>query len=176
MEEAAAAKEQFEDVKVHAQEVRETGDTAAMAKVDEAALDHAQVKKIEEKLRFLEELPQLRLERTVLLDQFKAVKAIVLAIGFIMALVSLEISVGPLLALVGATGFAVAFALQDSLSNFASGLMIMFSTAHRSSSTDRKEGMASGENHRHPFRDNWGPARPVCSHCRRPLLPRGDDV
>jgi len=56
----------------------------------------------------------------------KVARWVVLAIGLIMALAALEISVGPLLALVGATGFAIAFALQDSLSNFASGLMIMF--------------------------------------------------
>jgi small conductance mechanosensitive channel len=42
-----------------------------------------------------------------------------------MALAALEVSVGPLLALVGAAGFIIAFALQDSLSNFASGMMIL---------------------------------------------------
>jgi small conductance mechanosensitive channel len=49
-----------------------------------------------------------------------------LAVGLIMALGALEVSVGPLLAVVGAAGFAIAFALQDSLSNFANGLMILF--------------------------------------------------
>ena len=53
-------------------------------------------------------------------------KWIVMAIGIIMALSALEVSVGPLLAVVGAAGFAIAFALQDSLSNFANGLMILF--------------------------------------------------
>jgi small conductance mechanosensitive channel len=43
-----------------------------------------------------------------------------------MALAALEVSIGPLLAVVGAAGFVIAFALQDSLSNFASGLMILF--------------------------------------------------
>ncbi len=63
-----------------------------------------------------------------LLEKFlvTSVRWIVMAIGFIMALSALEVSIGPLLALVGAAGFVVAFALQDSLSNFASGLMILF--------------------------------------------------
>ncbi|UHD17930.1 mechanosensitive ion channel domain-containing protein [Thiocapsa bogorovii] len=63
-----------------------------------------------------------------LLEDFlvKAARWVVLAIGVIMALAALELSIGPLLALVGAAGFVVAFALQDSLSNFASGLMILF--------------------------------------------------
>lgn len=45
--------------------------------------------------------------------------------GIIWALSTLEISMAPLLAMVGAAGFIVAFAMQDSLSNFASGLMIL---------------------------------------------------
>jgi hypothetical protein len=63
-----------------------------------------------------------------LLEDFfvRTARWIVLAIGLIMALGALEVSVGPLLAVVGAAGFAVAFALQDSLSNFANGLMILF--------------------------------------------------
>ena len=65
---------------------------------------------------------------TRLLEDFLvgAVRWLVMAIGIIMALAALEVSVGPLLAVVGAAGFVVAFALQDSLSNFASGLMILF--------------------------------------------------
>ena len=63
-----------------------------------------------------------------LLEDFlvKAARWVVLAIGVIMALAALEVSIGPLLAMLGAAGFVVAFALQDSLSNFASGLMILF--------------------------------------------------
>jgi len=62
-----------------------------------------------------------------LLEDFlvKTVRWVVIGIGIIMALAALELSVGPLLAVVGAAGFVVAFALQDSLSNFASGLMIL---------------------------------------------------
>jgi small conductance mechanosensitive channel len=63
-----------------------------------------------------------------LLENFlvNAARWIVMAIGLIMALAALEISIGPMLALLGAAGFVIAFALQDSLSNFASGLMILF--------------------------------------------------
>jgi small conductance mechanosensitive channel len=63
-----------------------------------------------------------------LLEDFlvRSVRWVVMGIGIIWALAALEVSVGPLLALVGAAGFILAFAMQDSLSNFASGLMILF--------------------------------------------------
>ena len=48
-----------------------------------------------------------------------------IAIGFLVALTTLEVNVGPLLAVIGAAGFVVAFALQDSLGNFASGILIL---------------------------------------------------
>ena len=65
---------------------------------------------------------------TLMLEKFlvRAVRWIAMALGLIMALAALEVSIGPLLAMVGAAGFVLAFALQDSLSNFASGLMILF--------------------------------------------------
>ena len=65
---------------------------------------------------------------SVLLRDFAAgaVRYIITATGIIIGLSALEVNVGPLLALVGAAGFVIAFALQDTLSNFASGLMIMF--------------------------------------------------
>ncbi len=46
-------------------------------------------------------------------------------IGIMIALTMLEINIAPLLAAVGAVGFIVGFALQGTLSNFASGLMIL---------------------------------------------------
>ncbi len=55
----------------------------------------------------------------------KFVKQAVMVIGLIVALAALEVNIGPLLAAVGAAGFIVAFALQDTLSNFASGLLIL---------------------------------------------------
>ena len=46
-------------------------------------------------------------------------------VGFMLALTALEISLGPVLALVGGASFVLAFALQSNLGNLASGLMIM---------------------------------------------------
>ena len=63
-----------------------------------------------------------------LLEDFMvvSVRRLVIAIGVLVALTTLEINVGPLLAVIGAAGFVVAFALQDSLGNFASGILILF--------------------------------------------------
>jgi len=55
----------------------------------------------------------------------KLIRRAIVVVGFVIALASLEIDTGPLLAAIGAAGFVVAFALQDSLSNFASGIMIL---------------------------------------------------
>ncbi len=49
----------------------------------------------------------------------------VLAIGALVALSQLGLELGPLLAGLGIAGFIVGFALQDSLSNFAAGMMIL---------------------------------------------------
>lgn len=46
-------------------------------------------------------------------------------IGFLLALTALEVSLGPIFALVGGVSFILAFALQSNLGNIASGLMIM---------------------------------------------------
>ncbi len=56
----------------------------------------------------------------------RSARRVILAVGLLMGLSALEVNVGPLLALIGAAGFVVAFALQNTLSNFASGIMIMF--------------------------------------------------
>ena len=53
-----------------------------------------------------------------------ASKAIML-LGLFIALSQLGLEIGPLLAGVGVVGFVVGFALQETLSNFASGLMIL---------------------------------------------------
>ncbi len=50
---------------------------------------------------------------------------VIIAVGFLLALSALEVNLAPLLAVIGAAGFVVAFALQGTLSNFASGLLIM---------------------------------------------------
>ena len=62
-----------------------------------------------------------------LLEDFTlvTVRRLVIAVGFLVALTTLEVNVGPLLAVIGAAGFVVAFALQDSLGNFASGILIL---------------------------------------------------
>ena len=52
-------------------------------------------------------------------------RGIIIAVGVLIALSQLGISLGPLLAGLGIAGFVLGFALQDSLSNFASGLMIL---------------------------------------------------
>lgn len=54
------------------------------------------------------------------------VRRAMIVIGILIGLSALEINTAPLLAIIGAAGFVVAFALQNTLSNFASGLMIMF--------------------------------------------------
>ena len=64
---------------------------------------------------------------SILLRNFvvHSVRRVTFIIGLIFGLSALEINIGPLLALIGAAGFVVAFALQNTLSNFASGIMIM---------------------------------------------------
>ncbi len=62
-----------------------------------------------------------------LLNDFIAniIHKVVMLVGLLVALAALDVNVGPIMAMVGAAGFVVAFALQGTLSNFASGLMIM---------------------------------------------------
>ena len=50
---------------------------------------------------------------------------LVMIFGILVALSQLGISLGPLLAGLGVAGFIVGFALQDTLGNFASGVMIL---------------------------------------------------
>jgi small conductance mechanosensitive channel len=62
-----------------------------------------------------------------LLREFLVMSArrLVFIIGFFVALSALEVNIGPVLAIVGAAGFVIAFALQNSLSNFASGILML---------------------------------------------------
>ncbi len=53
------------------------------------------------------------------------ISRLVMIFGVILALSQIGISLGPLLAGLGVAGFVVGFALQDTLSNFASGMMIL---------------------------------------------------
>ena len=54
-----------------------------------------------------------------------AARRVVLVIGLFVGLSALEVNIGPVLAVVGAAGFVIAFALQNSLSNFASGILML---------------------------------------------------
>lgn len=54
-----------------------------------------------------------------------SVRNLVVLFGILIALSQLGISLGPLLAGLGIAGFIIGFALQDSLSNFASGMLIL---------------------------------------------------
>jgi small conductance mechanosensitive channel len=62
-----------------------------------------------------------------LLSQFMvmSLRRLVLFAGFFIGLAALEVNIGPVLAIVGAAGFVIAFALQNSLSNFASGILML---------------------------------------------------
>lgn len=53
-------------------------------------------------------------------------KRIIVIIGFVVALGAFGINMGPFLAIIGAAGLVVGLALQGTLSNFASGLLILF--------------------------------------------------
>lgn len=64
---------------------------------------------------------------SALLKDFIAntVQKVIFILGLIIALSMLEVNVGPLLAGLGVIGFVVGFALQNTLSNFAAGFMIL---------------------------------------------------
>ena len=68
-----------------------------------------------------------KLDLSQLLQDFfvSAATKAVMVIGVLVALSQLGVQVGPLLAGLGVVGFIVGFALQDTLSNFASGMMIL---------------------------------------------------
>jgi small conductance mechanosensitive channel len=53
------------------------------------------------------------------------VKRSVLLVGGLLALASIGVNLGPILAVVGGASFVLAFALQSNLGNFASGLMLL---------------------------------------------------
>jgi small conductance mechanosensitive channel len=50
---------------------------------------------------------------------------IIIVLGILIALSQIGVSLGPLLAGLGVVGFVIGFALQDTLSNFAAGMMIL---------------------------------------------------
>jgi small conductance mechanosensitive channel len=80
-----------------------------VARVTEAGLDKSQVN-------------LSHLLRNMVLS---VVRKLVLALGLLIALSQIGISLGPVLAGLGVAGFVIGFAMQDTLSNFASGMMIL---------------------------------------------------
>ncbi|UCG33146.1 MAG: mechanosensitive ion channel [Phycisphaerales bacterium] len=64
---------------------------------------------------------------SVLLKEFmvKIVRRTVFFVGFVIALSMLEVPIAPFLAVIGAAGLVIGLALQGTLSNFASGIMIL---------------------------------------------------
>ncbi len=54
-----------------------------------------------------------------------SIKKVFLVVGLMIALEMVGVKTGPLLAGIGVIGFVVGFALQDTLSNFAAGVMIL---------------------------------------------------
>jgi small conductance mechanosensitive channel len=77
--------------------------------------------------RALEKLVTRTRQTSRLLGDFMVVtvRRLILAIGIIVGLAAMEVNIGPLLAVIGAAGFVIAFALQNSLGNFASGILIL---------------------------------------------------
>ena len=52
-------------------------------------------------------------------------KQLIMVLGLVMALNALEVDITPMLAALGAAGFAIGLALKDTMGNFASGTMIL---------------------------------------------------
>ena len=55
----------------------------------------------------------------------RSTRRVIILLGFLMSLSLLGVNIGPVLGVIGAAGFVLAFALQSTLGNFASGIMIM---------------------------------------------------
>jgi small conductance mechanosensitive channel len=72
-------------------------------------------------------LEDSRIELSLLLKRMviSIVRNTVLIVGVLIALAQVGFSLGPLLAGMGVVGFVVGFALQDTLSNFAAGMLIL---------------------------------------------------
>ena len=68
-----------------------------------------------------EDLPDILLQFFV-----KTTRKIIVVFGIIVALSMIGVNMGPFLAAMGVAGFVIGFALQQSLNNFAAGLMILF--------------------------------------------------
>jgi small conductance mechanosensitive channel len=78
-----------------------------ITKVSDKALDHSKI--------------------SYLMTSFlkKTIRRILITIGVLLVLTALEFNIGPILAVIGAAGLVIGLALQNTLSNFASGLLIL---------------------------------------------------
>lgn len=67
------------------------------------------------------------LRASTLLENFarRTAGGVVFVVGVMLSLATLGVPLGPLMALVGGGGFILGFALQETLGNFASGMLIM---------------------------------------------------
>lgn len=72
-------------------------------------------------------LNRSHLELSTLLKDFfiSMASKVIMLVGFLIVLTQFGVEIGPALAGLGILGFIVGFALQETLSNFASGLMIL---------------------------------------------------
>jgi len=68
---------------------------------------------------------KLRMSHLLKQMTISVAKNLTIFLGILFALSQMGISLGPLLAGLGIAGFIIGFALQDSLGNFASGMMIL---------------------------------------------------
>jgi small conductance mechanosensitive channel len=68
---------------------------------------------------------QLHLSELLRRMTLSIVRNSIIVLGILIALSQVGISLGPLLAGLGVVGFVIGFSLQDSLSNFAAGMMIL---------------------------------------------------
>lgn len=68
-----------------------------------------------------------RLKISDLLRKFitNSIRNVIFFVGVVIALKYIGLEIGPLLAALGVVGFVIGFALQDTLSNFAAGFMIL---------------------------------------------------
>lgn len=77
--------------------------------------------------RLVDKAMQMSRSTALLMREFvvQSVRRGCVLIGVVIGLTALQVNIGPILAMIGAAGFVIAFALQNTLSNFASGMMIM---------------------------------------------------
>jgi small conductance mechanosensitive channel len=68
---------------------------------------------------------QLHLSELLRRMTLSIIRNSIIVLGILIALSQIGINLGPLLAGLGVVGFVIGFSLQDSLSNFAAGMMIL---------------------------------------------------